>query len=353
MITESEIKAGQILVVDDEPLNLLVVEEIFENAGYPNVQSTTDPKEAVTLFKQQRFDLVLLDLNMPGMDGFEVMSHFSEQNHEPQPPVLVLTAIGDRETRLRALRGGAKDFLVKPFDSEEVLSRAYNLLEVSLAHKLITHYSSTLERAVRAKTRELLETQAEIVKRLGYAAEFRDTETGEHTVRVGHHSRLLAIQIGLSTDEAERILYAAPMHDIGKIGIPDKILLKPGKLDADEWEIMKTHTTIGAKILRGSSNPLIECARTIALMHHEKWDGSGYPKGLKGHQIPIKGRIVAIADVFDALTMSRPYKSAWTIEGAMKLINEQSGIHFDPALVTAFNTILDQLIEIREQYADQ
>lgn len=353
MINERAIKEASIMVVDDEPMNLELISEILATAQYRNVKTTGDPMLALDLFDHGGIDLILLDLNMPEMNGFELMEKFNALGFEPQPPVLVLTGQCDRQTRLQALRGGARDILPRPFDSDEVLSRVYNLLEMHLAHKLLKSYNTQLEAAVSDRTRKLLRTQAEIIQRLGYAAEFRDTETGEHTIRVGRYSQVLAKQIGLSSEEAEQILYAAPMHDIGKIGIPDAILLKPGRLNSEEWAVMKTHTTIGARILEGGSCQLLKSARAIALTHHERWDGSGHPHGLKGEQIPLHGRIVAVADVFDALTLYRPYKPAWSARDARKYIAEKSGSHFDPSLVSAFNDTWEQIDSIRIKYADE
>lgn len=352
MIDEQEIRRASILVIDDAPANLALIAGILSAANYTKVTVTADPVEALDLFDAGGVDLILLDLNLPEMNSLELMEKFRALDFEFQPPVLVLTGQCDRHRRLQALRGGAQDILSKPFDTDEVLSRVHNLLEMHLAHKLLKSYNTQLEVAVRDRTRKLLRTQAEIVQRLGYAAEFRDTETGEHTIRVGRYSHLLARQIGLSNEESEQILYAAPMHDIGKIGIPDDVLLKPARLNGEEWAVMKTHTTIGARILEGGSNQLLKSACTIALTHHEKWDGSGYPSALKGENI-LHGRIVAVADVFDALTLYRPYKPAWSTEDARRYINQMAGAHFDPVLVEAFNDSWDQIASIQRQYADK
>ncbi|MCB1861289.1 MAG: response regulator [Gammaproteobacteria bacterium] len=353
MINEREIKDAHILVVDDEPMNLDLISEILAAAQFRNITTIADPTRVPELLNSGGIDLILLDLIMPVMSGFELMDKLNSLGLDPPPPVLVLTGRCDRQTRLQVLRGGARDILPRPFDSDEVLSRVYNLLEMHLAHKLLKSYNTQLEAAVGDRTRKLLRTQAEIIQRLGYAAEFRDTETGEHTIRVGRYSELLAKRIGLANEEAERILYAAPMHDIGKIGIPDAILLKPGRLNKEEWAVMKTHTTIGARILEGGSCQLLKSARTIALTHHERWDGSGHPNALKGEQIPLHGRIVAIADVFDALTLYRPYKPAWLARDARKYITEKSGSHFDPSLVAAFNDSWEEIDAIRIKYADE
>jgi putative two-component system response regulator len=347
-----DIKSANILVIDDEEINLEIVNETLSAGGYHNITLTNNPVHALEIYSKTPPDLVLLDIKMPGLSGFEVMQHMQAVNYQPDPPIIILTAFADKQTRLKALNNGARDFLSKPFDGDEALSRIRNLLEMHLAHKEIISHNQTLDTAVYNRTKELQKSRKEIIERLGYAAEFKDNETGVHTVRVGHFAECLALEIGFNDTEAENILFAAPMHDIGKIGIPDKVLLKPGKLDAEEWEIMKKHTEYGHQILKDSSCTFLEYGSIIALSHHEKWDGSGYPQGLKGTDIPIFGRITAVADVFDALTMDRPYKKAWSIEAAVELINEQSGKHFDPQLVDAFNKILNKFIAIKKEHTD-
>lgn len=347
-----EIETANILVVDDEPINLEIIDEMLTSAGYQNKRLTASPVEALEQYSQATPDLVLLDIKMSEMSGFDVMHSMQALEMELQPPILILTALTDKDTRLKALNNGARDFLSKPFDCDEALSRIRNLLEMHLAHKEIINHNESLDQAVNVRTQELENSRKEIIERLGYAAEFKDNETGVHTIRVGHFAKCLALGMGFNATEAENILYAAPMHDIGKIGIPDNVLLKPGKLDEAEWAIMKKHTEYGHQILKDSSCSLLEYASIIALSHHEKWDGSGYPKGLQGTDIPIFGRITAIADVFDALTMDRPYKKAWSIDEAVQLINDQSGKHFDPQLVDVFNNVLDQFIAIKEKYTD-
>jgi len=289
---------------------------------------------------------------MPEMDGFEVMEQLSKLIDGDYLPVLVLTAQTDTETRLRALEIGAKDFLTKPFDKTEVLQRIYNMLEVRILYNQQRNQSEILEAKVRERTQELSDTRLEIIRRLGRAGEYRDNETGMHVIRMSKSCQRMALAAGLGEEVAEVILNASPMHDVGKIGIPDAILLKPGKLNSEEWEIMKTHSEIGADILSEHSSDMIKMAQHIALTHHEKWDGSGYPNCLKGEEIPIEGRIAAICDVFDALTSDRPYKEAWPVEKAVTFINENSGSHFDPNLVKLFNEILPEILNIRNQYAD-
>lgn len=339
---------SSILVVDDNEANIQLLEMMLDYAGYTNVISTTDPREVEGLYKDNEFDIVLLDINMPHLDGFQVMEILKEGHDEDDYlPVLILTAQKDRETHISALEAGARDFVTKPFDSTEVLNRIANMLEVRHLYNERRRQNEILEEKVRERTielsqraEELTKTRLEIIQRLGRAAEFRDNETGMHIIRVSQSCRLLALAAGLDERTADRIMNASPMHDVGKIGIPDHILLKPGRLDKDEFEIMKTHAEIGGEILSGGDTRLMKLARVIAVTHHEKWDGSGYPKGLEGEDIPVAGRIAAVCDVFDALTSSRPYKKAWAIEDAVKLINEQSGAHFDPNLVNHFNKIL-------------
>ncbi len=348
-----DLQQAKILVVDDEPVNVALLERLLRAEGYRHITATTDPREAVALYREQRSDIVLLDIRMPYMDGFQVMAALREQDEaDDYVPVLVLTAQIDPETRMRALQEGARDFLNKPFDRWEVLTRIRNMLEVRLLHNRVRQQNRELEARVRERTRELHETRLEIIRRLGRAAEYRDNETGNHIIRMSQVSQRLAQAAGLPEAQCELILHAAPMHDIGKIGIPDRILLKPGKLEAEEWSLMQRHVEIGAEILSGHDSELMRMARRIALTHHERWDGKGYPRGLKGEEIPVEGRIVAIADVFDALTSERPYKRAWAVEEAVAEIQRGAGNHFDPHLVALFMEILPEVLQIREAYRD-
>lgn len=346
------IENANILVIDDETINLEIIKELLKNNNFTNITLFSDPLKAIEYYQQTPPDLVLLDINMPVLTGFEVLQRFQDINHSPTPPVLVVTAFSDKENRLHALKSGARDCLSKPFDKDEILIRVRNLLEMHLAHKENLDYSQNLEKTVKYRTQDLLNTQNEMIERLGLAAEYRDNDTAAHTIRVGHYVKTIALNLGLSAREAENLRLAAPMHDLGKLGIPDNILLKTGKLDANEWEYMKKHAEIGYTILKDSNSLILKNAGIIALTHHEKWDGSGYPSGLSGTDIHLYGRITAIADVFDALTMIRPYKKAWPIKDAIQLIRDESGKHFDPAIVDAFNQVLDQLILIRETFSD-
>lgn len=343
---------ARLMVVDDEPSNVKLLVKLLQNAGYTNVHGFESPAEALEDFDRSGADLLLLDLNMPEIDGFETMQRINARGLNIPPSILVLTAQSAREHRIRALDYGARDYVTKPFDRVELLARVRNLLEIQVAQRYMHGQNAMLERKVRERTQELRETRLQIVHRLGRAAEFRDNETGYHILRMSHTSALLARAIGWNEKKCELMLHASPMHDIGKIGIPDHILLKPGRLDAAEWEIMKTHTTIGARILEGDDSDLLTMAGDIAIAHHEKWDGSGYPNGLRGDAISLSGRIVALADVFDALTSERPYKKAWSIDDAVAFIRDNRGVHFDPQLVEHFLQFLPEVLEIRAQYAE-
>lgn len=351
MIEEKTIKEAKILIVDDQPANVTLIEKMLDIDGYLNVISTTDPTQVESIYMEQNSDLVLLDLNMPVMDGYEVLARIREVDPD-YPPIIVLTAQSDRESRIKALELGARDFLAKPFDRVELMTRIRNMLEVRIMTKAIKNQNMVLDGMVKERTKELHATRLEVIRRLGRAAEYRDDMTGFHIIRMSRYSQQLALAAGMTEEQAEMVLNASPMHDIGKIGIPDNVLMKPGKLDPDEWEVMKTHVDIGVEILSGSDFELMNVASEIAQNHHEKWDGSGYPKGLSGEDIPLTGRVVALADVFDALTTERPYKKAWPIDKTTEFLKEQSGKHFDPNLVDIFLSILPEILEIREQYAE-
>ncbi len=345
-------RSARIMIVDDQPANVLLLEKTLRSRGYQTLEGFTDPRQAVARYAEARPDLLLLDLNMPHLDGFAVMEKLHELPVDLHPPVLVITAQHDLDSRLRALQAGARDFLTKPFDVLEALARISNLIEVHLLQKAMRDQNALLETKVLERTRELNETRLEVVRRLGRAAEYRDNETGFHIIRMSQFSARLAAAAGWNPAQVEKMLHASPMHDIGKIGIPDRILLKPGKLEGEEWETMMTHTTIGAEILSGHDSELMRLAAEIALSHHEKWDGSGYPRGLAGTDIPEAGRIVALCDVFDALTSERPYKKAWSIEDTVAHLRAQSGLHFDPAMVELFMDLLPEILTIRARHAE-
>ena len=331
-----QLSRSTILIVDDEPVNVHLLERVLEESGFTNVFGTSDSRQALPLFHELHPDLILLDLLMPFFDGFAVMGQIQAVTSPGDYlPILVLTADITGETKRRALSSGAMDFLTKPLDVSEVFLRIKNLLHTRLLTRQIQAHNEQLEQKVRERTRELTASRLEILERLAIAGEYRDNDTGAHTRRVGNVAAALADSIGVERPKVELIQRAATLHDIGKIGIPDRILLKPGKLDAEEFETMKSHTGIGAKILSGSGDELLQLAERIALTHHEWWDGSGYPAGISGVDIPIEGRLVALADALDALIHERPYKQAWPLDAAMARIREQSGKQFDPALVDA------------------
>ena len=342
----------RILIVDDEPSNLKLLDRMLRGQGYQHLILIGDPREVLGAYQAERPDLILLDINMPHLDGYQVMQQLQSLNDPLLPPIIILTAQSSKDYLLRSLALGARDFVSKPFDVNELIMRVRNLLEAQLAQRLLLDQKSMLEEMVRSRTEELHHTRLEIVQRLGKAAEYRDEETGNHILRMSHTSALLARALGWSESDCDLILNASPMHDIGKIGIPDAILRKPGKLDAEEWEIMKTHAEIGARLLDGDDSTLMQMARDIASCHHEKWDGSGYPRGLTGEAIPLAARIAALADVFDALTSERPYKQAWTIEAAMAWIRDGGGRHFDPQLIELFEDNLPAILQIRERFSE-
>lgn len=326
-----------ILAVDDEPANLLLLRRMLERAGYRRLQTETDPVRAVQVFLEIEPSLVLLDLHMPAMSGFELMQRLGpEAGGRSGVPFLMLTADATEETKQRALSSGARDFLIKPFSQSELLLRVRNLLEVQLLHARLREHNAGLEQKVAERTSDLEQAHLEILSRLALAAEYRDDQTQEHAWRIGRTCALLARRLGLGESAVELIGQAAPLHDVGKIGIPDDILLKPGKLTDREFAAIKTHTTIGAEILSGSQSRLLNLAEQIALTHHERWDGTGYHHRLAREAIPIAGRIAAVADVFDALTHERPYKQAWSAEQAVQEVLSQRGRQFDPRVVDAF-----------------
>ena len=328
-MTQTTLTTAKILIVDDEKANVLLLEMILEDAGYKNVHSTTDARQALPIFLKIRPDLVLLDLSMPHLNGFAVMEQLLPQMREDTVPIIVLTADSTLRVKHKSLQQGARDFLTKPLDEIEVLLRINNLLE-SRFHNVL------LETKVEQRTHELEKAQLETLQRLALASEYRDDDTGMHTRRVGLTAGCIADALGLPAAQVDLIMRAAPLHDVGKIGITDAILLKPDKLTADEFDTMKQHTIIGGKILSGSSSPWLKLAEQIALTHHERWDGKGYPFQHANEEIALVGRIVAVADVFDALTHERPYKKAWPLAEARAEIMRQSGTQFDPQVVQAF-----------------
>lgn len=343
---------ARIFVIDDEPVNLLILKKLLASQGFEQLVLIQDPRQVLEHYREKRPDLILLDILMPHLDGYEVMAQLQALNDPLLPPIIVLSAQEGRDYRLHALASGARDFVNKPFDRDELRMRVRNLLDAQLAHRMIYDQKSVLEDMVRARTETLNQTRLQVVRRLGRAAEFRDNETGLHIIRISKISALLARYQGWSPADCDLMLHASPMHDVGKIGIPDAVLLKPGKFEPHEWEIMKAHTTIGADILQDDESDLLHLASVIALSHHEKWDGSGYPNGLSGNTIPKASRIVAVADVFDALTSSRPYKEAWSVDRAITYIGENAGIHFDPEIASSFQRCLQEILAIRNSHQE-
>lgn len=353
MISKQDLLKSRILIIDDNPANVQLLEKTLSAEGYTSILSIIDPRKAEKMYTAYNPHLVLLDINMPYFDGYQVMSQFKKVEKDSYIPVLVLTALQDKKTRLRALSEGAQDFLTKPFDKLETITRIDNMLRVRLLHNEVKSQNVILEKKVQERTLELHDTRLEIIHRLGRAAEYRDNETGEHIIRLSHMCSFLSKLIGFSDEKQELLLNATPMHDIGKIGIPDSILLKPGKLDNNEWKIMQTHATIGADLLAGHDSELMLLSRDIALTHHEKWNGTGYPQKRQGTEIPVEGRMTGLIDVFDALTSRRPYKDPYPIEKACAIIREERGEHFDPDLTDIFLDHIDQFVQIQLRFSDK
>lgn len=334
-----------ILVVDDSPENIDLLSEILRD-DYRIRVATSGEKALRIIYSDEPPDLILLDIMMPGISGLEICRRLKANPDRRRIPVIFVTAMSTTEDEQRGLETGAVDYITKPISPPIVKARVRT-------HLALYDQSRELERMVRQRTHELLTTRQQIIRRLGRAAEFKDNETGNHVLRMSHYARLIALAHGLGNESANIIFNTAPMHDIGKIGIPDAILLKPGKLDVAEWEVMHRHPIMGAEIIGKHDNELLETARVIALTHHEKWDGTGYPQRLAGEAIPLEGRIVAIADVFDALVSKRPYKAAVSLESALQYFDDQTGRHFDPTLIAAFKQALPEILRIKEIYADE
>jgi len=322
-----------VVVEDDEGAALLA--KILGAAGYEDVRTATSPAVLDVLLKRWEPDLVVLDLQVPGTDGFDLLEAVVASG----VPALVLTADDSPTTRRRALGLGAKDFVTKPLDRVEVLLRVGNILQTRRLQRALEDRNHDLQRWVRARTADLEEARKETLERLALAAEYRDDDTAQHTKRVGRTAALLARQLGLANDTIEHLRLAAPLHDVGKIGIPDAVWLKPGALSDHERKMLEQHTEIGGRILSGSRSPILRLAEQIARTHHERWDGSGYPAGLAGDAIPLAGRITAVADVFDVLAHPRPHKKAWPLGRAVQEIVDQAGRHFDPEVVAAFRRL--------------
>ena len=365
------VKLSKLMVVDDEPTNVKIVRRLLELEGFSQFVTTTDGRKAMTLIRDEKPDCVLLDLMMPFVTGLDVLD---EMRHDPTTahiPAIILTAVTDHKVRCEALQRGATDFLNKPVDPAELAPRVVNVLTVKAYQDELLRYNQNLESAVRERTRQLEQAYREIGLVLARAAEYRDNDTGLHVVRVGRYARLIGEELGIVGDDADLLERAAQLHDVGKIGIPDAVLLKPGKLTDEEFELMKRHCTFGDRILQpytddeqaadgdwregvggGGATPLLVLAHRIAMSHHEHWDGSGYPTGIRGEEIPLEGRITAVADVFDALSSKRCYKDSFPVDECFDTMAEKRGSHFDPQVLDAFLRRRDDVVDVLMRYAD-
>lgn len=342
----------RILIIDDIQMNLTILQYLIRKIPECESIAFTDPHMAIDWCRGNEPDLVVVDFMMPKMDGIQFIRQFRSFKGYEVIPVLMVTANHEVSVRYDAFNSGVTDFLNKPLDHIEFMARTKNMLELRKSHKYLIDRTEWLAEAVSKATTEILARERETIFCLSRAAEYRDPETGAHILRMAHYSKHIARVLGLPLDQQELLLEAAPMHDIGKVGTPDSILLKPGKLTVEEFTIMKQHAVIGYEVLNTGNSHMLKAAAIIALSHHEKFDGSGYPNGLSGNDIPLFGRIVAVADVFDALTSERPYKEAWSIERATQMIRDCAGQHFDTNCVNAFFTDFDEVLKIKNTFVD-
>ncbi|MEI8372291.1 MAG: HD domain-containing phosphohydrolase [Planctomycetota bacterium] len=367
-------QSAKIMIVDDEPVNVKVVQKYLKLAGYQHFVTSTDPRPVMDMIAREMPDVILLDIMMPHISGLEILRKVREDERLAHIPTIVLTAADNEQTKMEALELGAADFLGKPMNSAELIVRVRNALLIKAHHDHLKNYTQDLEQQVRRRTAELAASRLELIHCLARTAEFRDNDTGRHVVRVGRYTEIIARQLGMDEPFIELIGHASPLHDMGKVGIPDCVLLKPGKLTPDEFEIMqkhpvyghdtfepmsqdelrtfKSHTFMGEMIMDVRSSPIITMAAKIALTHHEKWDGTGYPIGLHGEDIPLAGRITAVADVFDALSSKRPYKPAFELDRCFQIVGEGRGTHFDPAIVDAFLACREAVAQVYVELTD-
>jgi putative two-component system response regulator len=343
---------NKVLIVDDAEVNLTLFEALIKRMGDCESIKFADSIAGLAWAQSHDVDLIVLDYMMPNLDGIEFITQLRATEGKVDLPILMITANDQKQVLYRALDAGATDFLSKPVDKIEFMARANNLLMLGVHRKALANRAAWLADEVRKATFEIVQRERETVVRLSKAAEYRDPETGAHILRMAHYSEVIARGLGLPEEDCGLILEAAPMHDIGKVGIPDQILLKPGRLTPEEFDVMKQHAMFGYEILKGSSSKVLQAGAEIARAHHEKFDGSGYPSGFKGNEIPIFSRIVAVADVFDALTSERPYKKAWTLERAAEHIKTSAGTHFDPKCVDVFFANWDNVLQIRQRFND-
>jgi putative two-component system response regulator len=371
---ERALRSSKIMIVDDEPINVKLARKYLALEGYQNFTLTTDSREVMNLVDREQPDLVLLDVMMPYVSGLDLLATIRASERWRHLPVIILTAANDQSTKRRANELGVNDFLGKPVDPTELIPRIRNVLLVKQHYDHLQKYSEQLEAEVLRRTAELARSRQEVIHCLARAAEFRDDDTGRHVCRVGRYARLIGEELGWKGEQLEMLEQAAQLHDIGKIGIPDSILLKPGKLDPEEFEIMQKHSAfgkkitqslpnnemnvlrghaeLGSKLLQSTESPILALAATIAISHHEKWDGSGYPLGLAGEDIPVAGRITAVADVFDALSSKRPYKAPFPLEKCFEVLQEGRGSHFDPTVLDAFFARRKDIVETQIRFAD-
>lgn len=368
------VKNARIAIIDDEELNVRVVRKHLADAGYSNFLPITDSRQAIASIRADRPDLILLDIMMPEVSGLDILHLLSLEDRLRQIPVLILSASTEVELKRVCLELGVTDFLAKPVDPYELLPRVRNVLLSKHDRDQLAQHAEQLEEQVRQRTAELAASREEVVHCLARAAEYRDDDTGRHVVRVGKYVGVIARELGYAESRVEVLELAAQLHDIGKIGVPDAVLRKPGKFEPDElerirrhcamgkdiispltssdWRMLKSHANLGANLLNVASSPLLMLAARIAQTHHERWDGTGYPLGLQGEDIPIEGRMTAVADVFDALSTKRPYKPAFPREKCFAILNEGRGTHFDPTVLDAFFRRSAEIIEIQMDYMD-